>query len=175
MRISNYASSSSILNNDSKKKNSLKTQYTTYMPVYLHIFNLIIDKASISRKYKGGLVQFKKDFVIEHSEINQEDDDLISFGGMNLEDLPIDDLIAKGIDFDQASQFSEDFAIVYRYGGDFWKVDWLTDNSVFAWHKNTDQSQVELVHKIGKMTMDEIESYRVQGINYFSTIRKRND
>ena len=85
------------------------------MPIYLHIFNLIVNKASIAQKYKGGLTQFKKDFAIDESEINHEDDELISFGRMNFEDLPIDELISRGLDFDKESQYSADFTVVYRY------------------------------------------------------------
>lgn len=141
------------------------------MPIYLHIFNLIVNKAAIAQKYNGGLTQFKKDFPIDESEINHEDDELISFGRMNFEDLPIDELISGGLDFDKESQYSADFTIVYRYGDDFWKVDWLTENKVFAWHKNTNPQLIERVDEICKMTMDEIVAYQDKGIYLLSTIK----
>jgi hypothetical protein len=48
------------------------------MPVYLHIFNLIIDKKAVIQKYSGRFEQFRIDYEILSSEINQEDDELFS-------------------------------------------------------------------------------------------------
>lgn len=67
------------------------------MPIYLHIFNLIVPKKVIAEKYQGGISQFFKDFRFAESEINQEDDELFSFGHMVFDYLPIDELIEKGL------------------------------------------------------------------------------
>lgn len=67
------------------------------MPIYLHIFNLIVPKKVIAEKYQWGISQFFKDFRFAESEINQEDDELFSFGHMDFDYLPIDELIEKGL------------------------------------------------------------------------------
>lgn len=82
------------------------------MPVYLHISNLIIDKKAIIKNYAGGIEQFRIDYEIPHSEINQEDDELCSLGKMNADEFDIDSLIAKGLSYDVDKQKSDDFTIV---------------------------------------------------------------
>lgn len=143
------------------------------MPVYLNVYNLIINKESIIRKYKGGLIQFKKDFPIDNSEINQEDDELIAFGQLNFDCLDIDSLISGGLDFDEENQYSEDFTIIYRYGKNFWNVEWLLDNSVFAWHVNSNPKLIERVVEISEMTIEEIKAYQSIGVNLLTTIKTR--
>jgi hypothetical protein len=70
------------------------------MPVYLHIFNLIIDKKAIIKKYSGGIEQFRIDYKIPQSEINQEDDELFSLGQMGTDEFDIESLINKGLNYD---------------------------------------------------------------------------
>jgi hypothetical protein len=82
------------------------------MPVYLHIYNLIVKKSSVIEKYEGGIEQFRHDFSIDASEINQEDDELFSFGEMNADSFPIERLIEKGFGFDKIRQYSDDFSIL---------------------------------------------------------------
>lgn len=50
------------------------------MPVYLDLFNLIVNKKAVTGKYSGGINQFRIDFVIPNAAINQEDDELFLFG-----------------------------------------------------------------------------------------------
>ena len=48
------------------------------MPVYLDLANLIFDKKLLDQKYRGGCAQFRIDWDTMNSEVNQEDDELIS-------------------------------------------------------------------------------------------------
>lgn len=127
------------------------------MAVYLHISNLIVHKKSIAERYIGGIAQFKKEFNFSPSEINQEDGQLISLAQINPDEFDIEKLLANGLRFDKDLQFSNDFVLVYRYGDESWKVDWLDHNKVFAWHKNSNSMELERVNKISNMTMDNIE------------------
>lgn len=51
---------------------------------------------------------------------------------MNIDDFDIDLLTSNGLYFDDEKQESNDFTIVYRYGGLLWPVDWLKENRIFA-------------------------------------------
>ena len=62
------------------------------MPVYLNVFNLIINKTAIYEKYAGGVEQFRIDYKIPLSKINHEDDELFSLGQMNADEFDIDSL-----------------------------------------------------------------------------------
>lgn len=141
------------------------------MPVYLHIFNLVIDKKSVIEKYQGGIDQFRLDYNIPFSEVNQEDDELFSLGQMNADQFDIDGLVSKGIQFDNESQTSNDFTIVYRYGDLFWDAKWLKHNLVFAWHINASSELQARVAEISNMTMDYIVEQMENGINLLKTIR----
>lgn len=141
------------------------------MPVYLYICNLIIKKESIIQKYKGGLAQFRVDFEIDNSEINQEDDKLISLGQIDFDSFDVEKNISGGLHFDKEKQYSEDFAFVYRYGNEFWNVNWLEENSVFAWHINSDPKLIERAKEISAISMDQIiERYNL-GENLLSTVK----
>lgn len=141
------------------------------MPVYLHIFNLVIDKKAINEKYAGGVEQFRIDYEISLSEINQEDDELFSLGQMNADQFDIDSLILKGLSYDIDNQKSEDFTIVYRYGELFWNVKWLKHNTVFAWHIDTSPDLISKMEGICEMTVDDIMKEMENGNNLFKAIR----
>ena len=141
------------------------------MPVYLHIFNLVIDKKAIIQKYSGGIEQFIIDYEIPLSEINQEDDELFSLGQMNADQFDIDSLISKGLIYDIDRQKSDDFTIVYRYGEFAWDVNWLKDNRVFAWHVDTSPDLKLKMDRICKMTMEDINNQMEKGNNLFKTIK----
>lgn len=141
------------------------------MPIYLDIFNLIVPKKVISRKYQGGIIQFYKDFRFGEFEIDQEDDELFSFGQMNFDCLPIDNLVEKGLHFDNNNQYSEDFTIIYRYGEDFWKVSWLQHNTVFAWHTKANRTTIKKAEEISNLTIEEISELIKKGQNPLKTIR----
>lgn len=142
------------------------------MPVYLHIFNLIIDKKSVIEKYHGGIEQFRLDYNIPSSEINQEDDELFSLGQMNADEFDIEGLVSKGIQYDKKNQTSNDFTIVYRYGDMLWEAKWLKNNKVFAWHINTSSELKARVAEISNMSMDYIVEQMENGNNLLNTIRQ---
>jgi len=50
------------------------------MPVYLDLANLIFDKKLLDQKYRGGCAQFRIDWGVMNSGVNQEDDYLYSSG-----------------------------------------------------------------------------------------------
>ena len=141
------------------------------MPVYLHIFNLIIDKKAIIKKYSGGIEQFRIDYEIPLSEINQEDDELFSLGQMNVDQFDIDSLIAKGLSYDINEHKSDEFTIVYRYGDFIWDVNWLKHNRVFAWHVDTSIDLKLKMDRICNMTMDDISKQMEEGNKLFRTIK----
>lgn len=141
------------------------------MPVYLDIFNLIIDKKAIAKKYSGGVEQFRKDYDIIYSPIDHEDDELFSLGQMNVDQFDIGRLISKGLEFDVEKQFSNDFTIVYRYGDWFWYVEWLKHNRVFAWHIDACDEQKKRVDELSKMTIDDVREEMEKGNNLLKPIR----
>jgi len=160
MVIKTNPSSNSILFN--------KTQIS--MPVYLHLANLVFDKKKIEAKYKGGLNQFRTDFHIGESKVNQEDDELFLVGRMNASEFSIDELVEKGLSY--SDNCSTDFVFISRYGGASWETDWFNCNAVFAWHLHCDKQQVNRAVEIGeKLTMDRIVELIDEGIDVFATIK----
>jgi hypothetical protein len=141
------------------------------MPVYLHLFNLVIDKKAVIRKYTGGIAQFRIDYDILLSEINQEDDELFSLGQMNADQFDIDSLISKGLSYDIYGEKSEDFTIVYRYGDLLWDVKWLEHNRVFAWHIDISDDVKLKMNKVCEMTMDDLVKQMEKGNNLLKPIR----
>jgi hypothetical protein len=129
------------------------------MPVFLHLSNLIVQKESIKTLYKGGLAAFKKDMNFELSEYSQEDDELISFAGMNIDefDLDIEKLNQEGLFFNQKIHYSKHFTIYARYIGFLWTVEWLKENSLYAWHVNSNKILIDKAIKMGSLTVAELE------------------
>lgn len=141
------------------------------MPIYIDLFSLVLDKKIIAQKYHGGIHQFRIDYHIPESEINDEDDELFALGQMNADEFDIDALVAKGLSYDEAQQRSDDFTITCRYGDILWKVDWLEENGVFAWHIHTQESQKQRAIQISEMFVDEIFAEIEKGNNLLKTIK----
>ncbi len=144
------------------------------MPIFLDIFNLIVDKKAVNEKYAGGIIQFRIDYNIPLSEINKEDDELFLLGQMNADQFDIDLLVSKGLSFDEVNQKSEDFTIVYRYGNNFWEVNWLEHNRVFAWHIDTNKELKIKVAAICEMSAEDICIQIEKGNNLLNTIRLKS-
>jgi hypothetical protein len=144
------------------------------LPVYIHPATLVIDKRAINKKYNGGLNQFRDDYFMPKSERMQEDDELIAINALNPEDFDLEKLVENGLSFDEENQYSNDFAIVLRYSSEYWKVDWLTENSVFAWHINSDQRCIHRAKEISEMSTETIAEKMEEGENLFFAI-KMND
>ena len=141
------------------------------MATYVHIYNLIIRKQAVIEKYLGGIEQFRIDYNIPSSEINQEDDQLFSLGQMNADQFDVNSLISKGLSFDAEQQKTNDFVILYRYGDLFWEANWIEHNKVFVWHIDTSSEILLKVDEISNMTMDDINEQLEKGNNLFKTIR----
>ncbi len=142
------------------------------MPIYLDLANLIFDKKQLDRKYAGGCDQFRIDWNMINSKVNQEDDELISLATMNMDEFEIEKLTNRGLEFDAELQFSNDFVAISRYGGELWTTNWLASNAIFAWHVNCHPLQKERAVHIGEeMTMDKIQELFDQGINVLKTIK----
>jgi hypothetical protein len=58
-----------------------------------------------------------------------------------------------------------------RLHGFFWQVDWLKDNTVFAWHVDSNEKEIAEVSRISNMTFDEIHEVRLKGRELFNAIR----
>ena len=138
----------------------------------MHFCSLIIRKSTVVEKYNGGVEQFRKDYSIGISDVNQEDDELFSLGKMNVEDFDIDRLMKSGISFDESNQYSDDFTILHRYGDFAWKTEWITHNKLFAWDVKTSPECILKVDEFSKTTMDVINQMSDAGENPWAAIRK---
>lgn len=140
------------------------------MPIYVDLANLIVEKETIRRKYQGGIEQFRLDYSFGEESLNQEDDFLFSLTTMNISEFRIDELVAKGLHFDKATQSSTDFTLIQRYGDFLWKLEGLTHNNVFVWHVNTPAHQILRAKEIGNMLMDDLLKLLDAGENPLKTI-----
>ncbi len=138
------------------------------MPIYLHPANYIINKATISKKCKGGIDGFREKFIIPEEPYNQEDRNLFSISRWNVDEFDIDELTAIGLEYNSAEESSNDFAIFQRYFGFIWSVPWLEENQVFAWHIDSNEVERKEVERISNLTFDEIGSLHGKGINILS-------
>jgi hypothetical protein len=141
------------------------------MPVYLHVFNLIVSKKTIAEKYLGGIEQFRLDYSLSTSEINQEDDDVFSLGQMNPDAYDIESLMKKGLDYDNETQQSSDFTILCRYDDFLWETNLVKHNRVFAWHIDSSKDLIQRVEEISNMPVQYIYEQMQKGNNLYSTIR----
>ena len=142
------------------------------MPIYLDNANLIFSKAIIEVKYAGGCEQFRNDWKIDSSSVNDEDDELFTLVAMNVDEFNLDLLLEKGLSFDSEKQRSTDFVAVGRYEGALWDTNWLKANATFAWHVNCKKQQEERAIEISEhMTIDVIEELLNKGIEVLKTIR----
>lgn len=141
------------------------------MPVFIYLSILVVDKKAIKKKYKGGIVEFKKNYRWDEDCNNQEDDELFAIASMNSDEHEIEELTSKGLSFDAQLQRSNDFTIVNRYGGAEWPVSWLEHGYSFAWHVDADEKFIDQAKAVDLMTMDRIGELFEDGINLFNAIR----
>lgn len=142
------------------------------MPTYIHLANLIINKAAIDEKVAGGCDVFRNYLHERENEFLQEDDELFSLTRMNYDEFNLDKLVELGLDFDEKNFCSKDFVLIVRYGGELWKVDWLENNLIFAWHINSDSMLIDKAKEVSNMLMDDIVELIEQGENPLVVIRK---
>lgn len=123
-------------------------------------------------KYPGGVEQFRADFEIEADNYHQEDERLFSLTAMNSDDFDICLLTGKGLSFDAEKGSFSDFVILNRYGGNEWPVDWLEENSVFAWQIHASPISIATAEKIANEGMHSIRTRFERGENPFAAIWK---
>jgi hypothetical protein len=61
--------------------------------------------------------------------------------------------------------------MVTRYGGVLWKVDWLEQNGIYAWHVNSSPEEINLAKEKSNMFMSDAIKQIEQGKNPFPVIR----
>ena len=141
------------------------------MPTYIHLANLIINKSAIEQKVKGGCAAFREHKIFTNIELNQEDNDVFSLTRMNPDEFDTVTLQEMGLDYNEKEDTSTDFNMVTRYGGVLWKVDWLEQNGIYAWHVNSSQEEINLAKEKSNMLMSDAIKQIEQGENPFPVIR----
>tara|TARA_Y100001954_G_scaffold226739_1_gene269009 strand:- start:286 stop:729 length:444 start_codon:yes stop_codon:yes gene_type:complete len=127
------------------------------MPIITDLSNLVIAKDTIDKKVKGGVEQFRKDWIDNYKR-NEEDDELFSLSKMNPDEFDIDALISQGLAYDIKSQSSEDFVIVTKYGHKLWIADWLEVEGSYMFHRTCPQAQKDRAkYYMNEITMDRVE------------------
>ena len=138
------------------------------MPIYLHTASLIIDKEAVKAKYKGGLIQFRKDHMTGIQ--CQEDQELFIIAAHRTEELDITSLTSKGFLYNDENPYSNDFTIYQRPGGFLWEVDWVDANGVYVWHTKCSEAHKKEVERIYNMEVKEVERLMKKGVDVFQTI-----
>ena len=120
------------------------------MPINTDLSQLVFRKSIVAEKYIGGVHRFKEDFKFSSGKYNAEDNELISFVGMNAEDLDLDQAannFHRVVDEEGYIIGSNDFVVVNRYGGLMWNSDWLTGDegkgSVFFWDVDANEASIK--------------------------------
>ena len=141
------------------------------MPTYIHLANIIINKSAIEQKVKGGCAAFREHKIFTNIELNQEDNDVFSLTRMNPDEFDTGTLQEMGLDYNEIEDKSTDFTMVTRYGGVLWKVDWLEQNGIYAWHVNSSPEETNLAKEKSNMFMSDAIKQIEQGENPFPVIR----
>ena len=144
------------------------------MPVYLTSACLILDKSMIEKKYRRGTEQFRNDYFNHQSKASQEDDELFLIAQMNFDEFDLEKLIRLGFHFDKKKIFSSDFVIHQRYDGYLWHVNWIEDNSFYAWHMNAGNDLKKMAQGFGEIPMNAIEKVFHNGQEPFISLTKNN-
>lgn len=94
------------------------------MAVPIEFFSVVVPKQVIQQKYKGGLAQYKADVP---NASYMEDEHLTRVGFMHPTHLDAfcENLIGKGLHFDEVKHFSTDFVVIQSLIGKRWKADWI--------------------------------------------------
>ncbi|HNR55896.1 MAG TPA: hypothetical protein PKJ19_12065 [Flavobacteriales bacterium] len=90
------------------------------MPIWIDIANLVVTKEALQAKYPGGIDGLRSDLRFDPvNKADQEDDELVSFGAMQVESLfgRLEALRSAGLRCDEALPAENDMFLVQRYGG----------------------------------------------------------
>lgn len=144
------------------------------MPIWIDIANLVVTKEALQAKYPGGIEGFRSDLRFDPvNKAGQEDDELVSFGAMEIESLlgRLEALRSAGLCYEEAHASENDMVLVQRYGGASLRPGWLRINSLYVWHASCAPRLQELVAGIVKLDMDEFIARRERGEIPEGTIR----
>ena len=155
------------------------------MPLYVDLSQIVFRKSIIDERFPGGVEEFKTAFKFSITPRNAEDNELISFVSMNVEELNFDAAASfdwqkddEGFLVDPPMFFfkvmelvgdvgdlrisSNEFVIINRFGGKMWPCDWIEtsndDYPVFFWDITASESAKQEAIKRSKCFISEIES-----------------
>src|SRR5690606_33210724 len=117
---------------------------------------------------------FRDVYFKRQGAASQEDDGLFLIAKMNYDENDLDRLISFGLEFDAVREYSNDFVIHQRYHGYLWKVDWIEDNRVFAWHTQADEQLKNTARAFGDVTGDAVNILFGKGVNPFVPLTLSN-
>ena len=111
------------------------------MAVPIEFFSVVVPKQVIQQKYDGGLKQYEADCP---NKSFLSDQYLTRVGFMD--DVALhnycENLIRKGLHFDDSTTSSKDFVVVQLLQGKQWSADWLeVADTGYAVYKETNSSQ----------------------------------
>lgn len=143
------------------------------MPILIHLANLIIPKKTVAKKYPGGIEKFREENDFEGENLNQEDDELFGITRKFVHEFDLGILIEKGFEYDKKRHRSDDFLLLPRKGNAPWQVEWLHDNGVFTWHRDTDPELIKRANFIAhELDAEMIKRSADRGVNLLLPIRK---
>ncbi len=79
-----------------------------------------------------------------------------------------------GLEYDKDTGYSNDFVIHQRYHGYLWRVNWMEDNTFYAWHINEENELKSKVKAFGNITVNEIEQVYEKGQKALIPLTKKN-
>lgn len=148
------------------------------MPIQLDIANIILTKEIVAKKYKGGIEQFRIDFLTvpegyeDLHKINTEDDELFGLGQQDYDYFNFEKLALGGFSNEYIDTEQEGVAIILRYSEEkVAKQDWLTFTSAFAWHKDCNAASIAKAEKLSKITVSELMALFEKGEKPLSSFR----
>jgi hypothetical protein len=136
--------------------------------------SLLIDKAAVAQKCPGGVAHFREVFFKVRGELNEEDDELFAVAGMNSDEFDPEALVELGLTYDASRGYSPDFVIHQRYHGFLWEVDWIEEDSFYAWHRDTDPVVKETARSLGKTSRKKLAAICEAGQDPFIPLTLRN-
>lgn len=146
------------------------------MPIQTDVVNLIFTKEIVAKKYKGGIEQFRKDFLSVPKEyadlhkINTEDNELFGLGQRNYDSYNFYKLAKGGFSEEYIDTQQEGVAIVFRYENkEAPSPDWLVHKTPFIWHKECNPESIAKAEEISKMSIGEIQIMFDRGEKPWST------
>jgi len=109
------------------------------MAVLIEFFSVIVPKHILEQKYDGGLKQYKTDCP-NKSFLSDQYLTRVGFMSDVLVHNYCENLISKGLHFDEATTSSKDFVVVQLLQGKQWTADWLeVGDTGLATYKETNK------------------------------------